>query len=404
MKFKILALISLFTISIFAQNNLPNSKEATFVEVYSPTEVTVRAKGIAKDVENAENDAKKSAVYFILYNYQDKILQSDAEIEAFKGIENEFFKIENINEFISFMGNDILSRVKTSSGVKIEKLIRINTGKLTKYLQDQGILVSKSKLQEVAGNPFIMVIPEVKKGENPIDKLQQDPLVKKGAEVIEAFLTTNKYEVQVPEQMDVINDYVQSQSDLKNVEDDISYKLALSIGADVYITYNVNIDYNNLGKQAAVAARAYETTTGRLLGTETGYSPRRPGVIDAAVVEEAMTDAAGKVLQRISAYWKDDISNGKQFKVVLKISAALDEDAKEDLDDDIIKVIKEAGSKYKALASGDNTKDFIIWSKKFNDGNELYTFLRNKFKEVNNVKPSKINVNRKLVIIELKNK
>lgn len=386
------------------QGNLPNSREAVFIENYSPTEVLVRAKGIGKDVDAAELDAKKAAVYFMLYNYQDKILQSDAEMEAFKSIENDFFDIKNINEYITFMGNDVLSRVKTATGVKIEKVIRINIEKLTRDLQDKGILVSKQKLQEVAGNPFLMVIPEVPKGESPIDRLQKDPLYKKGAEVIEAFLTTRKYEVQVPEQMEVLNEYVQSQSELKNVEDDIAYKLALTIGADIYLTYNVNIDVNNLGKQAAVGVRAFETTTGRLLGTETGYSPRRSGVIDAAIVEEAMTDAAGKVLQRITAYWKEDIANGKQFKVIFKITATLDEDDMEDLGDEINAIVKEASSKSRVLASGDKTKDMILWSKKFNSGDELYSFLRNKFKDNNKVKASKINVNRKLVIVELKNK
>ncbi len=389
---------------VYGQGNLPNSREAIFIENYSPTEVILRAKGMGKDVDAAELDAKKAGVYFMLYDYQDKILQSDAEIEAFKAIENEFFDIKNINLYITFMGNDVLSRVKTSSGVRIEKIIRINIEKLTKDLQDRGVLVSRQKLQEVAGNPFIMVIPEVPKGVSPIEKLQNDRNYKKGAEVIEAFLTTKKYEVQVPEQMEVLNEYVQSQSELKNVEDDIAYQLALSIGADIYITYNVSIDVTNLGKQAIVGIRAFETTTGRLLGTETGYSPRRPGASDPAIIEEAMNDAAGKVLQRISAYWKEDISNGKQFKVIFKISATLDEDELEDLNDDIMKIMKEAGTKNRVIASGDKTKDLILWSKKYSSGDELYSFIRNKFKDNDKVKASRINVNRKLVIAELKNK
>lgn len=404
LKSLVIAAVIFFAGSLFAQDNLPKCKEAVLLGVYSPTEVNIKAKGLGKDADRAEKDARKSAVYYMIYNAQDKILQTSAEKEAFQGIEQKFFEAGNIDNFITFMGNDILSRVKTSEGVKIEKLVRVNTAKLKEELQSQGVLVSKDKMAEVAGNPFLMVIPEVGKGENPIDKLQSDKNYKKAAEVIEGFLTTQRYDVQVPEQMEQLNDQIQAQADLKGAEDDISYKIALAIGSDVYITYNVQVESGNLGKKAVVAARAYETTTARLLGTETGYSETRVNVPDAAVIEEAMNDAAGKVLQRINGYWKDDIKSGMQFKVVFKITAKLDEQAMEDLDDAIDKVVKDASIKTKKGASGDNTKDMILWSKKFKDGDELYKFFRNKFKDVDNVKAKKISVNRKLVIVELAGK
>jgi len=45
-------------------------------------------------------------------------------------------------------------------------------------------------------------------------------------------------------------------------------------------------------RKAVVAARAYETTTARLLGTETGYSGEY-AVPEEAVVEEAIKGAIG---------------------------------------------------------------------------------------------------------------
>jgi hypothetical protein len=50
------------------------------------------------------------------------------------------------------------------------------------------------------------------------------------------------------------------------------------------------------------------------LGTETGYSPERVGVPDAALIEEAMNFAIDRVLSRINAYWKDDISTGSSIQ------------------------------------------------------------------------------------------
>jgi len=50
---------------------------------------------------------KKAAVYFLLYNATDPVLQTQAEKKAFANIENDFFDIANINNYIAYMANDI---------------------------------------------------------------------------------------------------------------------------------------------------------------------------------------------------------------------------------------------------------------------------------------------------------
>lgn len=404
----VLALILLLSScsNVISQGNLPKSREAVFVDAYSPTEVIVKAKGIGKDVNDAENDAKKAAVYFLLYNATDPILQTQAEKQAFANIENDFFNIANINNYITFMGNDILSRVKVGKEIKIEKMIRVNRQKLNDELAAKGVVASREALTAAVGNPFIMVIPEVKKGENPIKVLQTNPNIKKGAEVIEGYLTARKYEVQVPEALDQINDLVSAQVGIKGIEDDPAYALALSIGADVYITFNVSVEQGSIGKKAVVAARAYETTTARLLGTETGYSPERPNAPDAALIEEAMNWAIEKVLSRINAYWKEDIANGQQYKVIFKMTGSF-EDPYEvaDIVDD---VLKDMTTKRKQNIVTEQTIDYNIWQNKFENSNRMFREL-NKRLEANSefknlgAKLKRINVNRKLIIIGIEN-
>ncbi|MFN3394185.1 MAG: hypothetical protein ACK424_06485, partial [Candidatus Thermochlorobacter sp.] len=239
-----LAFLLLFTVVgrvVYAQ--VPKSQEATFVESYSPTEVTLKAKGIGFNVDEAERDARKCAVYFLLYSANDAILQTPAEKEAFKAIEQEFFTDANINNYITFMSNSILSKVKLQDGsVKVEKLIRVNREKLKEDLVAKGAIAGTKDLAAIAGNPFIMVLPEVPKGQSPIAALQRDPNIKKGAEVIESYLTARRYEVRVPEQQDAVNDLVSAKKAVAGIQDDIAYKLALSIGADIYISYNVKIE------------------------------------------------------------------------------------------------------------------------------------------------------------------
>jgi hypothetical protein len=233
---------------VYAQ--VPRSQEATFVESYSPTEVTLKAKGIGPDVDAAERDARKCAVYFLLYSANDAIIQTPAEKEAFKAIEAEFFTDANINNYITYMSNTILSKVKMQDGnVKVEKLIRVNREKLKEDLVSKGVIAGAKDLAAIAGNPFIMVLPEVPKGQSPIAALQRDPNIKKGAEVIESYLTARRYEVKVPEQQDAVSDLVSAKKAVAGLQDDIAYKLALSIGADIYISYNVQIEQGTIGKK-----------------------------------------------------------------------------------------------------------------------------------------------------------
>ncbi|PIO49208.1 MAG: hypothetical protein CMR00_00580 [[Chlorobium] sp. 445] len=403
-----LVLLLLFVVvgrAVYAQ--VPKSQEATFVESYSPTEVTLKAKGIGFNVDEAERDARKCAVYFLLYSANDAILQTPAEKEAFKAIEQEFFTDANINNYITFMSNSILSKVKLQDGsVKVEKLIRVNREKLKEDLVAKGAIAGTKDLAAIAGNPFIMVLPEVPKGQSPIAALQRDPNIKKGAEVIESYLTARRYEVRVPEQQDAVNDLVSAKKAVAGIQDDIAYKLALSIGADIYISYNVKIEQGSIGKKASVGCRAYETTTARLLGTETGYSPERPDVPEAALIEEAMNFAIDRVLSRINAYWKEDIASGRQYKVIFRITGKFDDP--DDLTDALEDVLKEVTTKRKNNATTKETVDWILWQNSYESERDFFKAISKAFEANKNIKKlgaklKRVNVNRKLMLLEIIN-
>ncbi len=403
-----LVLLLLFIVAgraVYAQ--VPKSQEATFVESYSPTEVTLKAKGIGFNVDEAERDARKCAVYFLLYSANDAILQTPAEKEAFKAIEQEFFTDANINNYITFMSNSILSKVKLQDGsVKVEKLIRVNREKLKEDLVAKGAIAGTKDLAAIAGNPFIMVLPEVPKGQSPIAALQRDPNIKKGAEVIESYLTARRYEVRVPEQQDAVNDLVSAKKAVAGIQDDIAYKLALSIGADIYISYNVKIEQGSIGKKASVGCRAYETTTARLLGTETGYSPERPDVPEAALIEEAMNFAIDRVLSRINAYWKEDIASGRQYKVIFRITGKFDDP--NNLTDALEDVLKEVTTKRKNNATTKETADWILWQNSYESERDFFKALSKAFESNKDIKKlgaklKRINVNRKLMLLEIVN-
>ncbi len=402
----LLPIIFLLTSCTSLQAQLPESREVVFVETFSSSEVSLKAKGIGKEVEDAENDARKAAVYFVLYGGTDPLLQTDEEKRNFQKIEGDFFNLSNINTYITFFGNEMLSRVRVRDGVKVEKFVRVNKEKLAQDLAKRGIIASRADLAEAIGNPVIMVLPEVPRGQSPIEALQTDSELKKGAEVIESYLTARKYTVEVPEQRQVISELAEAQVNLKSMETDIAYQLALTIGADIYITYNVQIEKGTFGNKASVGCRAFETTTGRLLGTETGFSPERPSTATAALIEEAMNSAIDKTLSRIDAYWKQDLERGQQYKLIFRIVG----DYKDlfEISDAIEEVLKKFSANTRQIAVTDRTLDYVIWQKEYDTPTKLFRALEkavnsNPTIRKNFAKLKRVSVNRKLLLLAIDN-
>jgi hypothetical protein len=405
-----------------AQGNMPTSREATFIEANGSAEVLVRAKGIGgvkgfwgfdeeKSLKKAEMDARKAAAYFVLYGGAglDGLLRSDDDKRKFSTIENEFFDDANIQKFISWEASTFESRVKMAGGekLKIEKQMRVNKKAMSDQLVARHIIASIEDITEQIGLPTLMALPEVKPGQNPLDRLKSDSELKQGASVIESYLTAKKYNVIAPDQAEQIFQQQKAQLAIKGAEEDLSYAIALSVGSDVYVTYTITVNSRRVGstdvRKASVSVRAYETTTARLLGTETGYSEESAAPA-TALVEAAISNALDNVMSRINSYWQDDIKNGMQYKVIITVTGKFDEDTRYDLADAVQKTLKKLCNKTKQNVSSDQTFDYVVWVTNPDMQNPT-GFFREMRKEFNaNFSAGKlhqVNLNRKLMMVSV---
>lgn len=395
-----------------AKTNLPISREATILETSSPTEILVRAVGYgtgskkAAELDKAaEQDARKAAVWGLLYGGSDPLLSNDTERATFDKIAESFFQADNIRQFITWEADYYDVRLRQSeSKIKIEKTFKINRNLLQDYLVKQGILPETQKMADIIGMPTIMVLPEKIDARPPLELLQKEPNIKKAAEVIESFLTARQFTVIVPEQQQALQELQAANLALEGESEDYSYLLALAIGSDIYINFNVKVESRKIGssvvKKGIVGCRAYETTTARLLGTETGYSQERP-TADAVVIEEAMNEAIGKVLDRISNYWKSDLQRGVQFKLVVNINQTIDSQTAESIIDTWSELVKKVAKNYKENAVADYTYDVLLWCdpQAYRTSNELYRALRQNYKGYGILQ--KVAVNRKLLQLNI---
>lgn len=389
-----------------SQDNLPRSKQATFIETFSPAEVAIRATGLGRNNSEAEIDARKSALYFVLFGGTDPILQNIEERQSFQRIQNDFFQINNVVRYITFEGKDYLSRVRTVDGdIRIEKMLRIHKERLIEDLAFGGIVTPRDDIADIVGNPFIMVIPATERNVEPIDLLRQDPLLRHAANVIESFLTAHKYDVVVPEQKEILSELAELHIGLAGDREDYQYSLALSIGSDIYITFAVSEETRRIGRttvrKATASVRAYETTTGRLLGTETGYSPERSAA-SKAVVEEALNDAIDKVLSRISAYWKDDIRRGVQYKLIFRISDRFDNITMRDIPIYVAEALGNFAQNKRENIVTDRTIDYRVWvsAQKFSSPTAFFTAIRGELARIDPaLQVYRITANRKMLIV-----
>ena len=410
-------LITILITSIISATNLPRARIATQLESTSPSEVLIRATGFGIDKKHrrpkaktldksADNDAKKTAVWFVLFGGSDPLLQNNNEKQAFEKIQEDFFKMDNIRRFISWEADYYDKRLKVDGGkmLKVEKTFKINKSLLEAELVKRSIITKLALISESVGTPTIMVIPETTGDVAPLELLKTDPDIKKGAEVIESYLTAKKYTVIVPEQQQVLQELTATQYALGGAAEDYSYLLALSIGSDVYISYNISIESRNIGssvvKKAIVGCRAYETTTGRLLGTETGYSHERVAP-NPVLIEEAMNDAINNVLSRITNYWKSDIKQGIQYKIIVSVSSSFDADQAEEIIFSLSDVFKDIASTLKENTIADYTYDVLLWVKpdQYSTATDIYRAIKRSYSGPGIVK--RISISRKLILLSI---
>ncbi len=400
------------------------SREATIIESVSSSEVYVEAVGIYNSTEKrrrrrkkdvkiygkgyAIEDAKRAAVHYLIFNGTDPLVSRPDEIERFNAIQESFFKDETVNEIVVYVEptpHKIVS-LDNGEGIKVYINMKLNLSYLRQVLEENLVVFSREELVEELGYPQIMVIPRSSGSQSPVDILKTDKTAQHAAGVIESFLTSKQYDVVIPDQLQAVTELAQSIKTIKGLKKDDVYELALQIGSDIYLDYTVNeADSAYDTEQISVTVRAYETTTAKLLASETGYSKPRVGEKFVSI-EEALLGSLRNVTQRIIKYWEDDLYKGAQYKVIAHIkNDDLSEDKREDVMDDYLDTIEDISLHSRENVSTDITFDYIVWCdhEEFGSSRHLYKAIQKEFgKKQRKLEVRLTNRNRKLLLLEIR--
>ena len=247
--------------------------------------------------------------------------------------------------------------------------------------------------------PVIMVTPMIS-NKGGSQEIASDPNSSAVAEAINAYLTKRNYEVKAIEGQETLNEILVMQNDIANTEDDLSYLAGIALDADIYIKFKQEVTND----EVSVEISAYETSTSRLLGSQSSVV-RNNGHTSKINITSNLGSAVRKAMpgleKKILSYWKNDLTKGTQYKVVVNIRGEYSDSQTEDLHDAIMKGLKGNFNSVKVNVMTAKTLDFVIYASqlKYKDSQEVYTKIRQILKPIAETK--KNNITRKLILMEL---
>ena len=231
----------------------------------------------------------------------------------------------------------------------------------------QTVIKSKS-----ISKPSVMVLPAGTKNlTESMNLLNNDSYANAASNAINGYLTEKQFNVKALEGSTQINDVVTLQNEIAGQEEDLSYIASLSFGADVYIKFSVDIRHS----QILANLSAYESTSGRMLGTQTS-TVNDNGTRKEELIASAMHKALPGLLRKVQAYWDADSQFGTPYKLILYFNGDFS-----NLDvahSRVSTLLKQQFVKIQTNAMTDKTSEYTIYvnSQDCGDSYEVYNALR----------------------------
>lgn len=257
-------------------------------------------------------------------------------------------------------------------------------------------------MQNSASTPTIMVMPAKSgSGKSELEVVTDNPMSKAMMESINGYLTQKKYEVKSLEGQSQLDDVIKMQNDIANTDDDMSYLASLVLGADIYVKYSGSVQTDNV----VVEVNAYETSTGRLLGSQTAEVKNNGHVSQTnlrANVQAAARKAMPNLEKKILAYWSSNLQKGVQYKVVMNLKGEFTDSQIEDLHDFTVSSLKKTFNSVTVNVLTEKTIDLVVYADpgRYADSQEVYSEIRKILKS--NAETKKINITKKLILMDLR--
>ena len=339
----------------------PQSKQALLVEVSAAGRLLYEVWGVGENITQARQDAKKAALWAALHAGQQRLLNTPEARARFKSLAKKYYR--QVDEYVRYLSSPLSKQVDEQGRVHLKFRVAIDTQLLQEQLQSDGVLADNAQLNSEIGLPSVVVLsvsPEAKAAANVLEQ----QLVNQGFSLVDK--NTRDKNTHLIEKVARLNGQV-----------DPMFLLASKTGADVYVEVKASVqhfrDKGVEGAQASVQARAYETASAQLLGSATGYSPKRVGTASEALVQEAANDAASVLTARLLKVWQQQATQGIWYKLVASLNPQQAE-AQEMQLYQALRALKP--TQLKRLKAGERSVSYLVRLKGMPDATSLYYALK----------------------------
>ena len=133
----------------------PISHEVREVESTNSAETLLRATGQGSSVEYAITDAKKAAIWFLLYAGTKPFLKTADEKHNFTPVEEKLYS--DFARFIRYTSG-LKSKKKLGNTTYVDIIVKVDVTMLKQYLVDNGVIKSSEDVAESIGLPAISIV------------------------------------------------------------------------------------------------------------------------------------------------------------------------------------------------------------------------------------------------------
>ncbi len=344
----------------------PAIYEATFVESTSTAESMIRASGTGCTMDEALKEAKKTAIWFLLEAGDRPLLKTPAEKTRAVGLAQQMYA--NPDQFIRWT-SALQSKQTVGGKLKVTYTFRVDVSMMEQQLIANGIITSSSDIAESIGLPTMAVFAD--KGGD---------WGRTAVAVMQEYFQDNSFEVYSSAQQTQTNELVSKISMLEGAETDPMHDMALALGSDIYAKLNYSGGGSHVGgtatAKASISVEVFETASGRMLASTTGYSAERRVTDVNALIQEATNDAATKVISQIRKEWMKMAETGKPFKITV-LSNSTDGSR---VDEAVYGLLRKMSQRpIRRQSGGKSTFSYIVYIKDVPNAFELFLNLRDAY-------------------------
>lgn len=337
----------------------PRSRQAMFVESTTTGETLVRATGIGVDVEAAIADARKAAVWFVVYAGDRPLLERSATAQVEQAV---FGRASEVIRYES----GLKSKRRVGDAVRVELLVRVDVRALDRLLVEAGARQATTVLADAVGLPVIAL--RARPG---------DRAARIAAATVGEYLQDRGFEVHDLSAARAQDRLVEQLSTLDGIVDP-TFRSAVHRGCDVLVKVEAEVArgrrYRHTTHQVAVSVSASEVASRAVVGSAIAHSPERVVAGAGVVTREAANDAADKLTAQIRAAWQRQTRRGRPFRVILQNA-----DGHEDVERGLYDALRAIASRVKRQSAGTGLSAYLVQAHGLDDGYALFTALSDRW-------------------------